>query len=267
MEKEINLKMIIGKVVALVISVIILVTFMVLDLMRFEIVNRTLISVFIGISLLFSGAAFVFIRYLTKFRNVYFQIVDFLFILNLAFIVVQLFFLLVLFPATVHQYSMYPTLVENDELIVLSMDKPERGEIVVCRIDYDINTPIMGIEDRELLVKRVIGVPGDTFYFEDGILYRNGKAVDEFYLKDENDEFFQNSKTRDFDLSDHAIIGGESVCTPDGECRLPDGYYFVMGDNRRDSVDSRNLGLFHKSQIMGVAKYRKIGFLHWEKLK
>lgn len=272
MEKEIKLKTFIQKIVALMISVIILVVFTALDLLRFEIVNRNLILAFIGISLLLSGVAFLFIRYLPKLRNLYLQIIDFLFILNLAFIVVQMFFLLVLFPATVHQTSMYPNLVEEDRLLVISLEKPERGEIVVCRLDSRWNTLVPGVLNKELIVKRVIGIPGDTFYFDiNGILHRNGKIVDEVYLKDEFGNFlsgpFHNAKTFAFDLKDYATIAGKAVCTPDGECRIPEDYYFVMGDNRAYSTDSRHLGLIHKSQLMGVAKYKKVGFMRWEKLQ
>ena len=167
---------------------------------------------------------------------------------------------------------MSPTLVNEDEIIVFSLDKPERGKIVVVEVDKEINTLTYGVEDKELIVKRVIGAAGDYFFFDNnGILFLNGEEVDEKYLKDSFGNFFSNplynTKTKAFDLQDYAKIAGEKINPINGEYRIPEGYFFVMGDNRNSSIDSRELGLIHKSQIIGVVRYRKISLLKWEKVQ
>ena len=86
--------------------------------------------------------------------------------------------------------------------------------------------------EEDVIVKRVIGLPGETLEYKDGFLYINGKRT--------HDDFV--SLTRDFTL--------ESAT---GKNKIPSGYYFVMGDNRRNSLDSRDsrVGLVKKSNIIG----------------
>lgn len=84
---------------------------------------------------------------------------------------------------------------------------PQRGDIVIFRTDE--------IPD-EMLIKRVIGLPGDSLMFIDGSLYINGELLYEDYLA----EGMQTNSFRDFEI--------------------PEGCYFVMGDNRTNSYDSRS---------------------------
>ncbi len=128
-------------------------------------------------------------------------------------------------PVIVSGSSMDPTLKNGQVLILNKLAKKYmRDDIVV--IDAKINGK------KERIVKRVIGLPGETLEYKDGFLYINGKRT--------HDDFVD--KTRDFTL--------ERVT---GKKKIPENYYFVMGDNRRNSLDSRDtrVGLVKKSDIIG----------------
>lgn len=114
-----------------------------------------------------------------------------------------------------------------------SMDPAiKKNTFIVCsrnvkEIDrYDIIT--FKYQGR-LLVKRVIGLPGETIEIKDNETYINEKQLDEPYLK-------------------------EDMQSEDYICKIPDGCYFVMGDNRNQSNDSRSFGSITKSDITGRKK-------------
>lgn len=100
-------------------------------------------------------------------------------------------------------------------------------------------------EDSTLYVKRIIGLPGEDISFIDNILYINGKAYTEEFL----DESIQ---TNNFYFEDICSI---ETC-PDGV--IPKDMYLVLGDNRKDSLDSRDpfLGLIPKSDIIGKSLFK-----------
>lgn len=126
--------------------------------------------------------------------------------------------------------SMHPTL-KNQEVLILNKAKyrffeVERGDII--SFTY---------ADTKYLIKRVIGVPGDTISIVDNTLYINGQAYEEGYLD-------KDTVTDDFSLSD---IGYE---------KIPKDKYFVMGDNRENSLDGREIGLIDKKDIIGEITLR-----------
>jgi signal peptidase I len=92
-----------------------------------------------------------------------------------------------------------------------------------------------------LLIKRVVGTPGDVLELKDHVLYRNGEAVDEPYVKT--------------DAGDPAGIGGTRYSIPlDVPYKVPRGRFFMMGDNRYDSQDSRVIGPVPRKYITAKAE-------------
>lgn len=146
-------------------------------------------------------------------------------------------------PTVVKQTSMQSTLNPNDYLIMYKRayvhHQPERGDIIIFQSQL--------LDDRgkpKLLIKRVIGLPGDTITISDGQVYINGMAYDEPYLKD-------------------GYTTGQIY-----NYTVPKGKYFVMGDNRVVSVDSRSdeVGPVSASSIKGRAVFRLYPFSKFGKI-
>lgn len=138
-------------------------------------------------------------------------------------------------PIVVDGPSMLPTLHNQDKMIVnkftYRINEPKRFDIVVFHAT-----------SQKDFIKRVIGLPGEHVKMEDGILYIDGQEVSEpfFEANEINHEYFI---TRDFDLKD----------IPGGYEEIPEGYVFVLGDNRNNSTDSRTIGLISTDEIVGKA--------------
>ncbi len=126
--------------------------------------------------------------------------------------------------------SMHPTLVDGEQIIAEKVSmavKPlERDEIVIFRHPEK--------QDR-LLIKRVIGLPGDVFRFEDGIVVLNGEPLLEPYLVDAGHTF------------------GSDVYNNGEDYSIQDGSYLLLGDNREESADSRSFGTIKQDLILGRA--------------
>ena len=127
--------------------------------------------------------------------------------------------------------SMETTLYNNDNLLVDKLSyrfrDPKRFEIVVFPYQYRENT---------YYIKRIIGLPGETIQIQDGSIYINGEILSESYGRE---------VMKSAGLAEDPITLGE-------------GEYFVLGDNRNDSMDSRDPGVstIHRDEIIGRAWVR-----------
>ena len=134
---------------------------------------------------------------------------------------------------------MAPTLEDQDRLILNKIDKIDRFDVIVF--------PAPNEPDKQY-IKRVIGLPGDTIRYQDDVLYVNGEPVEEEYLEDSIENMTPGDNfTEDFLLA--AKTGEETV---------PEGTYFVMGDNRQNSKDSRfsEVGFIDASTVSGTTNLR-----------
>ena len=128
--------------------------------------------------------------------------------------------------------SMYPTLHPGDRIVVLKLERtPSPGQIVVFRRPpaEDCGGPV--VPD---LVKRVIGLPGQVIEGRDGVVFINGKRLAEPWLPK-----VRTTYTANF-----------------GPLKIPADHYFMMGDNRVDSCDSRDWGPLPASYIVGKVVMR-----------
>lgn len=159
-------------------------------------------------------------------------------LLRLVIIVLVLAYLVpnfIIRPETVVGTSMLPTL-EDDERVVCNVF----SSLVFGLRRYDV-VALVEPSSGEQWVKRVIGLPGETIEYKDGKLYIDGEYMEEPFLDDEY--ITSRGHTR-------ASFTGDFTYR-----KLEDGEYFVMGDNRPDSMDSRRRGPFQRSDIIAKDAY------------
>ena len=159
-----------------------------------------------------------------------------------SFAILDLLFIFVGKPFTVSGQSMYPTLHNNDRMLMSKLGDINRFDVVV------LHAPD---QDKEY-IKRVIGMPGDTVEVKEGKLYINGQPVEQPFI---NKEILVNKTVYIDDFTLQELTG---------ESKVPEGKYFVMGDNRGVSRDSRMIGFIDRTAIEGKAvftiwPYNRIG--------
>lgn len=133
--------------------------------------------------------------------------------------------------SVVHGRSMQPSFQEGQRLVISRLNylfgSPHRGDIVI------FNSPDPLTPDEPSLIKRIIGLPGDVIEFREKQLYINGVLTEEPYIN-------------------------EAQCRkcPDQKWELGDNEYFMMGDNRNNSRDSREFGPVPAENLIGEAIFR-----------
>jgi signal peptidase I len=148
---------------------------------------------------------------------------DFVKTLVIAFLLAQLVMVSVAQAYMVDQHSMEPTLLPHDRVLVnkflYRLGEPQRGDVIVLRNPRD---------PGRNYIKRIVAVPNDRVEIHGGQLRVNGTPVEEIYVN--------GTPTGDY--------GPEAV---------PEGSYFVLGDNRNNSEDSRAFGFVRRDLIVGRA--------------
>lgn len=131
--------------------------------------------------------------------------------------------------------SMYPTLQPGDRIVVYKLSgAPTPGEVIVFKRPPKEDCGGPPVPD---LVKRVIGLPGQTIQGKDGVVFINGRKLPEPWLPQKTAK--SSTYTSNF-----------------GPLKIPQGDYFMMGDNRTDSCDSRDWGPLPGSYIVGQVVVR-----------
>lgn len=172
-------------------------------------------------------------------------------------------------PTIVKQPSMFPTLKENQRLILNRLERtmnktPKRGDIVtfeapeefyIAPSEADLENPVAIYKDQSKMnwferftynvleigktsyIKRVIGLPGENVKIEDGYVYINGEKLEEEYLQE--------------GVITDSVGGGAFT-----DITVPEGYIFVLGDNRSKSTDSRRFGCVPLDKLEGKVVLR-----------
>lgn len=135
----------------------------------------------------------------------------------------------------VEGYSMTPTINDQDRLFVSKKSDIRRFSLV------SFKSP----KEEDGMIRRVIGLPGEKLYYQQGSLFINGEEIPERFLSTTLSEFSEEPQTADFTLKEVLKVD-----------RVPEDSYFVLGDNRLYATDSRYFGFVKKKNITGVVKAR-----------
>lgn len=203
------------------------------------------------------------------------NILEWVYCIIIAFVLALLFRYFIGTPTIVRQRSMYPTLQENQRLILNRTFRfgngiPERGKIITFEApsknyetwEADQSNPVaiydnepQGLFNRfvyyvlELTkrsyIKRVIALPGEHVKIENGTVYINGEELKEDYLQE--------------DVVTESEVFNDFI--------VPEGYVFAMGDNRTKSTDCRNFGCIPLDKIEGIVVFRFWPFSAFGKVK
>jgi|SRR5699024_518490 len=167
-----------------------------------------------------------------------FEWLEFLKAVVIAIILVIVVKSFVLSTSIVEGESMEPTLVDGERIVynklVYLIDSPDRGDVVIIKRPF------------KNYVKRIIALPGEKIEMKNHVLYIDDQPSEQEYLTDESD-----AHTGNF-----------------GPYLIPKEHYFVMGDNRAVSKDSRNgLGLIEEDEIIGRSEFIYFPFSEWSRTK
>ncbi|MBD2449216.1 signal peptidase I [Nostoc sp. FACHB-152] len=136
-------------------------------------------------------------------------------------------------PRYIPSESMVPTLYEGDRLVVEKLSyhfqPPTTGDIIVFQPPEELQR--RGYPKNQAFIKRVIGLPGEIIKVANGKVYLNGQLLQEDYI-------------------------AEPPNQPFPPVQVPADQFFVMGDNRNDSNDSRYWGFLPRQNIIGRAVFR-----------
>ncbi|MCR5743724.1 MAG: signal peptidase I [Lachnospiraceae bacterium] len=166
--------------------------------------------------------------------NIWREILSYVKILIVAFIAAYLITHFLIINCVVPTGSMLDTIQLKDRIIGSRLSyifsEPERGDIVIFYYPGDE-------KHKTIYIKRLVGLPGDTIEVRDNKIYLNGSEtpLDEPYLSD-------------------TYLSGGSFANY-GPYTIPEGEYFMMGDHRNGSSDSRNWGTVSREDIMGKALF------------
>lgn len=167
---------------------------------------------------------------LDNLKNNIVELIEFIAIVFAILMIIRVF---VAEPHRVSGSSMVPNFHDADYIITNKLagrlSTPVRGEVVILHDPLD---------QSKVFIKRIVGLPAETIKISDGKVYINNQLLEEPYL------------------SQDVITRGQNFLHEGDVQTIPEGNYFVMGDNRGNSSDSRDWGFLNKNLIIGQAFLR-----------
>jgi signal peptidase I len=234
-------KKLLRKILVVFVSTLIILASLLFDKNNdFDVVlESTLFRSFLYVTVALSIIAFIFsLKNKSKYKEetifkrhkVFSEVLDVLYIIPVFMAVISLSNEFLISPSFIDGASMEPNYYDGDDILFWHLNTSyERYDVVILKAP-----------SGDYWIKRVIGLPGDNIILEDGIVYVNGVEINQDFLKDENGSIDDNTVCRSGDIN---------YCEYD----VPSGSYFVLGDNRDVSDDSRteNLGYVTRNQLYG----------------
>lgn len=176
-------------------------------------------------------------------------------------------------PFRIPSGSMIPTLLVGDFILVSKFSYGLRLPVVHTKI-LDTGEPIRGDvavfrypnNPKQDYIKRVVGLPGDTIAYREKTLYINGEKAEisggEPYVPAGSGANYPRNVRFEEQLGEvaHDILVSESTGSTEQVWEVPEGHYFMVGDNRDNSADSRSWGFVPEENLVGRAKYV---WMHW----
>lgn len=147
--------------------------------------------------------------------------------------------------ATIEGQSMEPTYYAGNHLVAIKFTKINRGDVVFAQKN-----------NEQLIVKRVIGLPGETISYKQDQLYVNNKTVSEPYLSEFYSDFKNGKLSKNYNDDWKLYTSNMKYFTLDSNendtfsVTLGKDEYWLMGDNRPLSNDSRRIGTYHRDEIL-----------------
>ena len=219
--------------------------------------------------ILFLSLIWVFGRFVLKKKSSVVEISEALVPILLLILLLRSF---IFEPFRIPSGSMMPTLEKGDFIIVrkyaydlrlpvtgksiMTTNQPQRGDLVVFNLPSDPSIKY---------IKRLVGLPGDEIVYENKELYINGTQVKSKYQSVYKDpkQYGSHVYTETFEEGIHSILLIPSRRGREGSFSVPEGYYFLMGDNRDNSKDSRYDDPGFVSRDLFVGKATRIWF-NWD---
>ncbi len=217
-----------------------------------------------------------------KKQDTWFETIRTMFPVFLTVLILRSFFFA---PFKIPSGSMIPTLEIGDYILVnkwaydlrfpyfnfkiLNTQKPQRGDVAVFSSTQNFSKQNEGIQED--MIKRVIGLPGDTITYENKSLYINQQLITKHLNYEGIDTEYEPAlqgtfpyiiETETIDEKTFQVKNYPIIKSVVGKWTVPEGMYFMMGDNRDLSDDSRYWGFVPESHLIGKASYI---WMHWPK--
>lgn len=253
---NITKKNLIFNILTIVVAIIILITLITVNKRGLNVLKPSFIYTIIALTILFICITYnSYIKGNDKIFKISYQVYDILSLVVMAITVIQIVFTFIAFPAQVVQTSMYPTLEDTQHVLCYSNTMEiKRFDIVVVMIDDELERETNGIlSSGELIVKRVVGLPGEEIEYIDNKLYVNDKLVNEDFLSD--DVSTGNVKRIILKDDEYLLLGDHRSAS------------IINGSYKPGSYDCRDFGAVNHDNIIGIVKYKMENILNWIKVE